>query len=192
MREALAASGWLALAVVTGGACSRQEPAAPQGGTIEAQWVGSDTGRLVAPAVAEWCDSLRMLELRAVQGDTGIALVLYPADSLARGEYPVAAPQRADSARPSAAVALRYFSETSIRGFRSDSGAVTLGGTGPGGTSGRFTAHLRSATEGSRLDLTGSYRGLSVRPASPDCAGVAEDPDDPEPDLEEEFQETAD
>jgi hypothetical protein len=192
LREALAASGWLALAVVTGAACSREEPAAPQGGTIEAQWVGSDTGGLVAPAVAEWCDSLRMLELRAVHGDTGIALVLYPADSLAPGEYPVVAPQRADSTRPSAGVALRYFSETSIRGFRSDSGAVTLAGTGPGAASGRFTAHLRSATEGSRLELTGSYRGLSVRPAAQNCAGVAEDPDDPEPDLEEEFQETAD
>jgi hypothetical protein len=192
LREALAASGRLALMVVTVAACAGGEPAAPQGGTLEVQWVGSDTGKLVAPAVAEWCDSLRMLELRAMHGDTGIALVLYPSDSASAGVYPVVTPERADSGRPSAAVALRYFAETPIRGFRGDSGSVRLESLGPGAGAGRFSARLRSATEGSRLSVTGSFQGLSVARAPPECAGVAEDPDDPDPDLEEEFQETAD
>ena len=193
MREVLAALGRLALAVTVAG-CSGEEPAAPRGGTLEAQWVGGDTGKLVAPAVAEWCDSLRMLELRAVHGDTGIALVLFPADSVVPGDYRMVNPDRAraDSSRPSAAVALRYFAETSIRGFRGDSGSVTLATTGPGGRSGRFSARLRSATEGTRLSVTGSFQGVTVATAPPGCAGVAEDPDDPDPDLEEEFRETAD
>ena len=193
MRDPLAVLGRLAslgLAVVT--ACSRGEPEEHRGGSLEVQWVGADTGKLAAPAVAEWCDSLRMLELRAMRGDTGIALVLYPADTLTPGEYPVVSPDRGDSTRPSAAVALRWFAETTIRGFRGDSGSVTVAAAGPGVGSGRFTARLRSATEGSRLSVAGSFQRLTVTPAPADCAGVPEDPDDPDPDLSEEFPETAD
>ena len=193
MREPLATCGWLALGgLVMVAACSEREPAAPRGGMLEAQWVGGDTGKLVAPAVAEWCDSLRMLELRAMQGDTGLALVLYPADSAAPGEYPMVSPEQADSIRPSSAVALRWFAETSIRGFRGDSGTVSLTAIGPGAGAGRFSARLRSATEGSRLTVTGTFQGLTVRSAPSDCAGVAPDPDDTDPDLAEGLEETAD
>jgi hypothetical protein len=173
-------------------ACSRAEPSTPAGGRLEVQWVGSDTGKLVAPAVAEWCDSLRMLEVRAVHGDTGIALVLYPADSVTPGRYRLVSPQRLDSARPSAALAVRWFAETSIRGFRSDSGAVRVTTLGPGTGSGTFGARLRSATEGSLLRLTGSFQGLTVGRAPAECAGVVQGPDDTMPDLEEEFEESPD
>ena len=173
-------------------ACSRGEPPAPRGATLEVEWVGSDTGKLTLPAVAEWCDSLRVLELRAMQGDTGIALVLYPADSAAPGEYPMVRPERADSTRPASALALRWFAETSIRGFRSDSGSVTLAALGPGTGSGRFSGRVRSTTEGSRLTVTGTFQGLTIRPATAECAGVAPDADDADPDPAEEFEETAD
>ena len=192
MRECPAALGRLVGGVMLLAACSRAEPSAPAGGSLEVQWVGSDTGKLVAPAVAEWCDSLRMLEVRAVHGDTGIALVLYPADSMKPGRYPLVTPQRRDSTRPAAALALRWFAETSIRGFRSDSGAVRVVALGPGTGSGTFGARLRSATEGSLLRLTGSFQGLTIRPASTECAGVSRSPDDTLPDLEEEFEESAD
>jgi hypothetical protein len=194
LLERLAASRRLALSslcVVMAG-CAREKPPAGSAGTIEAQWVGADTGKLVAPAVAEWCDSLRMLELRAVHGDTGIALLLYPAESLTAGEYRMVLPERGDSVRPSAAVALRWFAETSIWGFRGDGGSLTLASVAPGAVAGRFKAKLRSATEGSRLDLTGSFQGLTVGSAPADCAGIAQDPDDTMPDLPEEFEETTD
>jgi hypothetical protein len=173
-------------------ACSRAEPSAPAGGSLEVRWFGSDTGKLVAPAVAEWCDSLRLLEVRAVHGDTGIALVLYPADSMKPGRYPLVPPQRRDSTRPAAALALRWFAETSIRGFRSDSGSVALAALGPGTGRGSFGGRLRSATEGSQLTVRGTFQGITVTPAPADCAGVAQDPDDSEPDVAEEFQESAD
>ncbi len=192
MRDELAALGRLATSgLLLAAACSGEEPEEAPGGSLEVQWVGADTGKLVAPAVAEWCDSLRMLELRAMHGDTGIALVLYPADSAAVGEYPLVPPERRDSTRPSAAVALRWFAETSVRGFRSDSGSVTLAALNPGSGSGRFSGRLRSATEGSRLTVAGTFKGLTVTPARKDCAGVAPDPDDSDPDLAEEFRETA-
>jgi hypothetical protein len=121
-------------------------------------------------------------------------------DSVTPGNYPVIAPERADSSRPSAAVALRWFAETSIRGFRGDSGTVVLEAMGPGTSAGRFSAYLRSATEGSRLTVTGSFKGLSVTPAPVGCAGrpsrepdEAEELDEPdEPDQSAEPPESAD
>lgn len=168
---------WQVLGLVGALGCSSGEPAGPPAGALEVDWVGTDTGKFSAPAVAQWCDTLKLLELSAVHGDTGIALLLYPPDSIAQsdsvapGDYPVVPPQRADSVRPSAAVALRWFAETSIRGFRGDSGRVTLAATAPGQRAGRFSAHLRSATDASRLTVTGSFTGLTVTPATPDCAG---------------------
>lgn len=186
MREEVAALGWLVIAgVIALLACAPREPADSGAGSLEVVWTGSDTGKLAAPAVAEWCDSLEILELRATHGDTGIALVLYPADSLNPGKYPVIAPERADSSRPSAAVALRWFAETSIRGFRGDSGTVVLEATGPGTSAGRFSAYLRSTTEGSRLTVTGSFKGLSVTPAAQSCAGPPPQPDEPDEPLDE-------
>lgn len=192
MHEPLAALGRLALGGLLLAGCAGEEPGAPSGGTVEVQWVGSDTGKLIAPAEAEWCDSLRLLEVRAMRGDTGIALVLYPSDSVTAGDYPWVPPERGDSARPAAVLALRWFAETSIRGFRADSGVVTVAAPGPGATAGRFGGTLQSVTEGSRLTVRGTFRGLAVRPAPADCAGVAPDPDDADPDLAEEFRETAD
>ena len=205
LHEPAAALEWLVAAGLVGAlACSSAEPADSRAGSLDVEWTGADTGKLSAPAVAEWCEGLKVLELRAIQGDTGIALVFYPSgpgmrapvprtrsvakpDSVARGDsvtpgnYPVIAPERADSSRPSAAVALRWFAETSIRGFRGDSGTVVLEGTGPGTTAGRFSAHLRSAAEGSRLTVTGSFKGLSVTPAPEGCAGrPSQEPDEAE------------
>lgn len=174
----MTAFGWLAAAGLLGApACAPGEKTDGQAGSLTVEWSGSDTGKLSAPAVAEWCDSLGLLEVRAIRGDTGIALVLYPVDSVTSasavvpGDYPVVPPARADSSRPSAAVALRWFAETSIRGFRGDSGAVTLAAIGPGAGAGRFSAHLGSATEGSKLTVSGSFTGLSIAPASSGCPG---------------------
>lgn len=172
LRDPVAAVERLVVAGLIGAlACSSGEPADSRTGSLEVEWTGADTGKLSAPAVAEWCDSLELLELRAIHGDTGIALVFYPSDSVTPDDYPVVSPEKADSSRPSAAVALRWFAETSIRGFRGDSGTVVLEAIGPGAGAGRFSAHLRSATEGSRLRVTGSFKGLTVTPAPRGCAG---------------------
>jgi hypothetical protein len=198
LRDPVVALERLVVAVLIGGvACSSGESADTRTGSLQVEWTGADTGKLSAPAVAEWCDSLKLLELRAIHGDTGIALVFYPSDSVTPAHYPVVPPEKADSSRPSAAVALRWFAETSIRGFRGDSGTVVLEATGAGAGAGRFSAHLRSATEGSRLRVTGSFTGLTVTPASTGCAGPPpEEPAEPaepaEPDESAEAGEPAD
>lgn len=169
-------------------ACSAGGQTGPRRGSLQVDWVGADTGRLAAPAVAEWCDSLGMLELRAISGDTGVALALYPSDSvtttdaLKPAEFRVVPPERADTSRPAAAIVLRYFAETSIRGFRADSGTVTLKTVGPAAGAGRFSASLRSATDGSKLTVSGSFEGLTVTSGPPECGGEPEEPED----LEEE------
>jgi hypothetical protein len=180
--------GWIAVALMGAAACSSEGPADRGGGSLALEWTGADTGKLAAPAIAEWCDSLRLLEVRAIQGDTGIALVLYPTDSVAAGKYPVFRPDRADNRRPASAVALRWFAETSIRGFSGDSGTVVLQAIGPAAMAGRFSAHLRSATEGSRLSVTGSFQGLSVAAASAGCVARRS----PEPEEPRELDDIAD
>jgi predicted PhzF superfamily epimerase YddE/YHI9 len=170
--------GWLAATGLLGAlACASGERTEASTGSLTVAWIGSDTGKLSTSAVAEWCDSLGLLELRAIRGDTGVAVVLYPVDSvtapsaLAPGDYRVVPPAQGDSSRPSAAIAMRWFSETSIRGFRGDSGTVVLEAIGPGSVAGRFAAYLGAATEGSELTVSGSFKGLSIAPASVGCLG---------------------
>lgn len=142
-------------------ACSRPA-SSPAVARLEADWTGSDTGRMAGAARAEWCDTLGVLEIRAAKGDSGIAVAIFPADSVRPDSYPVVMPARADSARPAAGVALRLFAETAIKGFRGDSGSVIIETMGPGGVSGRFAAGVRSVTTPERLTLRGTFHG--VRP----------------------------
>jgi hypothetical protein len=132
-----------------------------------AEWTGSDTGRIVAPVRAEWCDSLRLLEIRATQGDSGLAVAVYPAGAVGPDSYPVARPDQAHPA-PSAAVALRWFAETAIRGFQGDSGAVVLE-RADDRVSGTLEAGLRSITDGARLTLLGTFRDVPIVPAARGC-----------------------
>ncbi len=81
------ASGWVALSVLLGG-CGWLPQRPAQGGHLEATWSGPDQGKISAPASAEWCPDRRVLEIRAVQGDTGIAFALYPKDTLLAGAVP--------------------------------------------------------------------------------------------------------
>jgi hypothetical protein len=108
-----------------------------------ARWTGTDSGRIDSPASAEWCDSLGLLEIRALAGDTGIGVAIYPKGALHPGRYPVVRPEAADTSRPAAAVALRWFAETSIRGFKAESGAVVLERAPHGTSSGQREAFTK-------------------------------------------------
>jgi hypothetical protein len=152
-------------------ACHRDEPGAA-GGRLSARWTGADTATFSAPAVAEWCDSLRLLEIRAVAGDTGVGIALYPPDTLVAGAYPIRPPNVADTILPpSAAVALRWFSKTTVMGYQGDSGALTLGRRPDGSLSGRFSAAARPLVSGARLRVGGTFDGLRVVRAPRECAG---------------------
>jgi hypothetical protein len=150
-------------------ACRKEAPREPTGPRLESRWSGTDTASFTGPAVAEWCDSLDLLELRAVAGDTGLALAVYRTDTIQPGEYPIRPPDVADTTPPSAALALRWFSRMAVRGVRSDSGTLSLRRAADGVLSGSFRAQARGISDAGRLTVTGSFAGLRVRPARRGC-----------------------
>ena len=160
------------------GPARKADVAAPATGTLRVEWTGADTGQLAGEATAEWCDSLRFLQVSAIQGDTGFAFVIYPKDSLIPARYGVMLPAKADSTRPAAAIALRWFAETSIRGFRGSGGEVLLNAIVPGAGNGRFSSNLRSATDGSSLAIKGTFERLTIRRSPASCGGRPPDQDD--------------
>lgn len=155
-------------------------------GLMEARWTGSDTGQVSGPATAEWCSERRLLEIRAVYGDTGFAMVLYPLDTVDADTYRVVPPAGADSLAPSAVVALRLFSPTAIKGYQGDSGNVVLKRSGSGELSGTVEARSRSVLRAELLRISGKFRDLVVAPQTRGCsteppAGSADSADaDPE------------
>jgi hypothetical protein len=141
-------------------------------GRLSIRWTGPDTASFASPAVAEWCASLHLLEIRAVAGDTGAGIVLYPADSVGPGVYLVRRPDVADTTRPpSAAVALRWFSKTTIMGYQADSGRVTVERTPDSRLAGRFAIGARPLVTGARLTASGTFEDLRVVTAPVTCAG---------------------
>jgi hypothetical protein len=156
------------------GACRAIPEETRTGGHLEAQWTGSTQGSISAPATAEWCATRRLLEIRAVQGDTGIALALYPRETLAVGVYRVMDPAKADSVPPGAGVALRWLSPTLVQGFRGESGTIELARSTSGRLSGTLTARARSIVDAQRVGIQGKFRDLAIRPESRGCTADAE------------------
>lgn len=163
-----------------GTACRELPDRAAGAGRLEVRWEGSASGDLSGPATARWCDLQRVLEIRTVRGDTGIALALYPGKALAPGAYPVVDPARAESVPPAAAVAARWPTKTQVQGFRGDSGRIDLQRSSRGQLSGSVTARARSVIDTQRIVLTGTFRDLLVRADSLGCQLPDTLPDDPE------------
>ncbi|HKT58509.1 MAG TPA: hypothetical protein VJQ46_00570 [Gemmatimonadales bacterium] len=167
---------WAALAgpwlIAAGGAGCRPDLHGTEGARLSVRWTGPDTSAFSAHAVAEWCPSLHLLEIRAIAGDSGIAIALYPADSIEAGVYPVRRPDVADTTgAPSAAVGLRWFSRTVIMGYQGDSGRVVVERDPGGSLAGRFAVAARSLVAGARLTMTGTFQDLRIVTAAPTCAG---------------------
>jgi hypothetical protein len=150
-------------------ACDRLESQHSQAGRLEARWTGADSGKVSAPAAAEWCANRRLLEIRAIQGDTGLAVALYAVDTIVSDSYRVVEPARADSAPPSAGVALRLFSQTAIKGFQGDSGTVVLERSRSGRLSGSLAARARSVLNGEQIRLSGKFARVAVMPQGRGC-----------------------
>jgi hypothetical protein len=150
-------------------ACGKWESPQSQAGRLDAGWTGADSGTISAHAAAEWCADRLLLEIRAIQGETGLAMALYPVDTIVSDSYPVVEPTRADSARPSASVALRLFSQTAIEGYQGDSGMVLLERSSSGRLSGSLTARARSVLKGERIRLRGRFERVAVLPQERGC-----------------------
>jgi hypothetical protein len=138
-------------------------------GHFEVRWKGAGEGGVSGTALATWCAVRRVLEIRLVQGDTGIALALYPTKAPSAGVYRVTDPARAESLPPAAGVAVRWPTQSLVQGFQGDSGVVQLEESGSGLLSGRVSARARSVVDTQRIRLSGDFRDLTVRPDTRGC-----------------------
>src|SRR4051812_33985133 len=140
---------------------------------MDVSWAGSARGNLSGAATAEWCGILKLLEIRGIRGDTGIAIAIYPADTIKTGDYPVREPARAESLPPAAGVALRWTTETAVKGFQGESGSIRLGRSAAGVLSARVTAAARSVTDTQRISVQATFRDLTVHPQMRGCVKTA-------------------
>jgi hypothetical protein len=138
-------------------------------GRLEAAWTGADTAKFDAPVTGLWCSGERFLELSAVQADTGIGLVLYPTDSLVAGDYPLFDPRGGTVTRPGAVVASRWFSQTLIKGYQSDSGMVTLRFSPSRKLSGQFGGRLHTVQGSGVLQLRGGFSEVRLGSSPLSC-----------------------
>jgi hypothetical protein len=139
-------------------------------GSLEAVWTGAETGAVSAPAFAQWCPGRRFAEVLGITGDTGVAVAIRDVDSIAPGRYAAVLPDSADTTAPSATVALRFLSRTSITGYQSDSGAVTLVRAPDGSLRLEFQVRAKPPAAAARITLRGNAEGLPVREGGFDCA----------------------
>ena len=143
-------------------------------GNLQIRWSGREPGGLSATATAGWCAPRHVLEVRGIQGDTGVALAIYPAETLNAGVYRVVDPVRAESPPPAAAVALRWLTPKVVQGFRGESGTVRLQRSRTGQVSGEVKARARSVVDTQRVMITGSFHDLTLQLQPSRCASPAQ------------------
>jgi hypothetical protein len=132
---------------------------------------------MTAPASATWCEVQRLLEIRSIRGDTGIALALYPTRRPTAGPYRILEPAKAESLPPAAGMAVRWLARNVVQGFRADSGQLQLERSSTGQLSGQIHARARSVVDTQRIMLTANFRDLIPQPDTLRCtpADSAED-----------------
>lgn len=163
-------SAWLLISILyLSVACGRSSPDR-RASRVDASWSGTDSGRIVARASSEWCAERRLLEIRAIQGDTALAMVLYVVDSIEPDTYRIVQPEAADTSPRTAAVALRVFSSNTVQGYQGDSGSVVLDRSTSGMLSGSVEARARSVVNGQLLRISGRIRDLVVVPQHRGCS----------------------
>ena len=127
------------------------------------------------PAQALWCQDQGWLEVVGARSDTGIGLALFPSDTTIAGRYPIVlALERADSIRPLAAVAVRWFSKDELLSFEGVEGEVVIEHTGEG-VAGRFHARLRAPVGIDSLLLEGEFRETPLTRGGIECQRVGPD-----------------
>jgi hypothetical protein len=154
-----------------------QAPERAELGHLVVRWDGPRDGSISGPATAGWCAVRRVLQIRTIHGDTGIALALYPGKTLRPGAYPVVDPVKAESVPPAAGVALRMLTQNLVQGFQGDSGRVHLERSSSGRFSGTVQARARSVVDTQRIRLAGTFRELRVVTDTAGCS-PAEPPEE--------------
>lgn len=129
-------------------------------GQLSASWRGGDSGQLAAPATASWCATGGLLEIMAIAGDSGVAVLVYPTDGVRSGTFTVVDPLRQPVHAGGAALAARWPAAENIIGWRGVSGTVHLkvdGGSLAGDMEGMM---LRPGPPSESLTFKGTFAAL--------------------------------
>jgi hypothetical protein len=120
-------------------------------------------------ATARWCAEPRFGEVLGVRGDTGIAIAIRRADSFVPGRYAAVLPDSADTSAASATVALRFLGRTTVSGYQSDSGTVTLERDATGRLGAQFDVRARAVGAVGRITLRGRAAAVPVARSGDEC-----------------------
>ncbi|MEP6474417.1 MAG: hypothetical protein ABJC74_11875 [Gemmatimonadota bacterium] len=143
-------------------------------GKLSASWKGrsngsSATGALNTGATANWCGAGKLLEIMAISGDTGVAVLLYPTDGVKSGTFAMIDPLREPVHAGVAAVAARWPDGEQIVGFRGVSGSATLTVV-QGRISGTITGTMvRPGIQPESLAFTGNFSALQADSGTGAC-----------------------
>lgn len=142
--------------------------------TMQASWTGADTGTIAARATAVWCAEYGFVEVVGQQGDTGLALAVFPGEGGLAGSYSVALPDTASfPLAPGAALAARWFEATSLEAWQGLGGSVTIDRDEEGLLTGSFDGRLGSVSGDETLEISGVFAGVSLRTGGPECSTEA-------------------
>lgn len=140
------------------GACSR-------GPAVAVRWAGPDTATVSLPARATWCAPGGPLVLIAESNDTGFGMVLYPADRLVPGSYPVTV---AGTKLPRGAAAVRWPGKAAMNDYSAIEGTITLERAGAQ-VSGGLEANATTPGTPGVLRVTARFVRLPVTSGGADC-----------------------
>jgi hypothetical protein len=148
-------------------------PSAPDPGTVNVEWKGSQNSRFTTRAIARWCPSDTALEVFAIRGDTGVGFALFVKDSIHPVSHPIISPTVEVPWRPMSMASLRWLGDNQIIAFQGARGVVNVSQIGNGSVSGTIDAQLRSPTTADTVHLTGSFTQLPVQPAKGMCGRIS-------------------
>jgi hypothetical protein len=139
-------------------------------GRLEANWTGAVKGRMNGHATAIWCGAGKIAQLTAIQGDTGLGLLIHATDSLVAGPYPIVDAASAQTRAPGAALGLRLITQAAVVGYQGRGGTLTLEQVGGARISGRFEARaIPAAMSAGSISVNGRFLHVAVAPGGPAC-----------------------
>jgi hypothetical protein len=110
-----------------------------------------------------------LLEVLAVRGDSGFGFALAVPDSIRAISHPVIAPSMSVSWRPLAVAALRWVTDTAVRGFEATGGTIAVTEVTAAGVSGSLDLRLRRIDAADTVRLTGTFDRVLPKLAEGSC-----------------------
>ncbi len=164
---------WFLGLAAMAGACVKPAPTIERGtGLVSVEWDGVTQGDNTARAEGLWCAADSLLEVLAIKNDFGFGFTILPVDTLAPAQHPIVSGSIAVGWRPLAYGALRWVSDTALKGYEATGGTVNVTTVTPAGISGTVDFRLKHSDGFDTLRLSGTFTDVPVLPAPEGCGRV--------------------